>query len=81
MKNKFKGFYDSNTDSYIIPKVPGFYIEYNTHSGDVGFVKVESRLPKGSNIFKESKEALKRLNPDEDYQFAFFRELTEEELK
>jgi len=38
-------YYDSNTDSYLTPEEPGWYVAYKTESGESDVVKI-SREPK-----------------------------------
>jgi len=56
-------FYDSNTDKKVKPKEKGWYVGYQTASGDNGFVKVDKKPTDN----KQAKEMLKKLNPDEVY--------------
>ena len=56
-------FYQSNTDSVVIPKEKGWYISYRTESGDEDYMKVD-RQPKDHD---DAFNMLTESDPDECY--------------
>lgn len=73
-KIKLKGenmFYDSNHDKHFIPEEKGWYVQYKTHSGDEGAIRVPSK-PWNSD---HALEMLKGINPDEMWDVQFYQEV------
>lgn len=64
-------FYDSNTGNHFTPAESGWYIQYNTESGDWGAIKVE-REPLNDY---EALTMLQIINPDELWKVKFFAEV------
>ncbi len=68
MKNMF---YDSNYDRHFTPEEKGWYVQYETESGDEGAI----RIPRKPRNADDALSMLQEINKDEIWYVQFYQEI------